>query len=57
MLFDMGSDSVDEADLLESVKQISTKRRSMEFQFDPQVEQGLSLVAQAWLEHNRVEAP
>ena len=57
ILFDMGSESITEAELFEKVNDMRKKRRSMEFQFDPKVEQGLSLVAQAWLERAPVESP
>jgi len=55
ILFDEGSDRVSEADLRERVEAIRRKRRSMEFQFDPQVERGLSRVAQAWADRTPAE--
>lgn len=55
ILFDSGSDRVTEASLREQVSAMRQKRRSMEFQFDPEVERGLSRVAAAWAQRTAVE--
>jgi sarcosine oxidase subunit alpha len=57
VLRDTGSELITDGDLRERVEQIRRKRRSMEFQFDPLVERGLSRVARAWAERTPVEQP
>lgn len=55
ILADDGVPNVTDTRLRNRAAEIRRKRQEMEFQFDPLVERGLSLVAEAWAERSTVE--